>query len=82
MSKLVKSTYSSRTYETGVFVIKKEWDALRAKEAYRLYKQLETFTDGFRGGSKSLHYMGQGDKSWADKNAEHYGVEIKENIKS
>lgn len=78
MSKLVSSTYHSKTYDTGKVVLKKEWDALKAEDTYRLYAVYERHQDGFNGGAKSLHYISQGNREWAEKNAKHYGIEIEE----
>lgn len=78
MSELVSRTYSTRTYFKDVYVLKREWNATEAKEVYRLYKQLETFTDGLTYPSKSLHYVAQGDTEWAAKTAEHYKIKIEE----
>lgn len=78
MGKLVNSTYSSRTYFKGVFVLKREWNVDEAKETYRLYQQHETHHDGFSGATKSLHYVAQGDEEWAEKTAKHYRIEIEQ----
>jgi hypothetical protein len=78
MSKLIHRTYSTRTFDSAIFVIKKEWNVLEATDVYRLYNEHETYTDGFTRPSKSLHYISQGNLEWAKKTAEHYKIKIEE----
>jgi aromatic ring-opening dioxygenase catalytic subunit (LigB family) len=54
----------------------KEWDEDKAEDVYKLYSRYKTFTDYLNFPKKSLHYEAKGDKEWADRTAEHYGIEI------
>ena len=78
MSKIVRSTYSSKTFDSDKFKVTKEWDNKSASHIYRLYNRYETFSDGFARPNYSWHKVAEGDEDWAAKTAEHYAVEIEE----
>lgn len=78
MSKLIRSSYQSKTFDSDKFKLMKEWDIDSASHIYRLYNRYETYTDGFNGPSYSWHKVGQGDEQWAVKTSKHYDIEIKE----